>query len=150
MAISLANDFKEFLRLLNSNNVEYLLVGGYAVSIHGYPRATGDLEIWVRESAENAERLVIVIREFGFGFTNPEQRWFLEDDRIIRMGHPPVRIEVLTDISGVEFDGCYRRAETTVIDGVPARVIGRQDLLRNKRASGRHKDLHDVDQLEQP
>lgn len=149
MAISLARDFKEFLSLLNSNDVEYLVVGGYAVSIHGYPRATGDLDIWVRKASENASRLADVIRAFGFGFTDPEPSWFLENNRIIRMGHPPVRIEILTDISGVEFETCYSKRRIEVIDGVSINCISLEHLRQNKQASGRHKDLADLENLEE-
>lgn len=138
-------DFKDFLRLLNSNEVEYLLIGGYAVGWHGYVRYTGDLDIWIRVHPDNAIRAARAVQEFGF----PEARaeTFLEIPRIMRMGQAPVRIEISTRISGVDFEECYSRRQIGEIDGVKIPVIDLPDLLRNKRASGRPKDLADLDNL---
>src|SRR5271165_581874 len=119
--IQLPPDFKEFLRLLNSNDVEYLIVGGYAVNYYGYSRATADLDIWIAIDAGNADRVARVLREFGFA--NTRAATFLEPAKIIRMGVPPVRVEILTSISGVEFADCYARRVTADFDGVPANVI---------------------------
>jgi hypothetical protein len=140
-------DFKDFLSLLNAHRVEYLLIGGYAVGYHGYPRATVDLDVWIARTPDNAQRAVAALHEFGF--TDPVLRpgLFLEQDRIVRMGVPPFRIEVATTISGVEFDDCYRTRIDAVIDGVPVPVIDLASLRRNKRAAARYKDLDDLENL---
>ncbi len=143
----LQTDFKDFLRLLNAHRVEYLLIGGYAVSYHGYPRATVDLDIWIARTPDNAQHVLAVLREFGFADPVLTTALFLEQDRIIRMGVPPFRIEVATTISGVEFDTCYRSRIDAVIDGVPVPVIDLASLRRNKRAAGRNKDLDDLENL---
>jgi predicted nucleotidyltransferase len=131
--------------LLNSNNVEYLVIGGYAVNYYGFARATADLDVWIAVAPENARRLSQVLRDFGFAAA--EETTFLEPRKIIRMGVPPVRIEILTSISGVEFADCYSRRLTIDLDGVPANLIRLDDLKRNKAASGRLKDRLDLEQL---
>jgi hypothetical protein len=140
-------DFKDFLSLLNAHRVEYLLIGGYAVGYHGYPRATVDLDVWIASTPENAQRTVAVLREFGFTDPVLTPGLFLERDRIVRMGVPPFRIEIATTISGVEFDPCYRSRIDAVIDGVPVPVIDLASLRRNKLAAGRNKDLDDLENL---
>lgn len=143
----LTEDFKEFLKLLNDKEVEYLLVGGYAVAHYGYPRATADLDIWVRQSEANAIRLVSALREFGFDVDTLSPELFLEDDQIIRMGRPPMRIEILTSVSGVHFQECYGSKTLAIIDELPVSIISLEHLKRNKAASGRLKDLDDLDNL---
>ena len=145
--IELHQDFKDFLRLLNSNTVEYLLVGGYAVGYHGYPRATGDMDIWVAVSEVNAQKTAQVLSDFGMPKEAVSRELFLEMDKVIRMGVPPVRIEVITGASGVDFAECYSRREVIDIDGIPVNFISLKDLKVNKRAAGRHKDLEDLDHL---
>ena len=145
--IELHPDFKNFLRLLNSHGVEYLIVGGYAVGVHGYPRATGDMDIWIAVNASNAEKAAVVLRKFGIPEELITDDLFLEEDKVIRMGVPPVRIELITGASGVEFSDCYSRREVIEIDGLPVNFICLQDLKINKRASGRHKDLEDLEHL---
>ena len=145
--IQLPPDFKEFLRLLNSREVRYLVVGGYAVGIHGYVRATGDIDVWVESSAANAARLTAAIREFGFRGPELTERLLTEPNHVIRMGLPPVRIEVLTSISGVTFDECYAARLITELDGTPVAVIGLSALKQNKTAAGRAKDLADLAEL---
>jgi predicted nucleotidyltransferase len=140
-------DFKDFLRLLNSHEVEYLIVGGYAVGYHGYPRATAGLDIWIRVSEPNAERTVAAFRDFGMPEDAVPKELFLNRDKIIRMGVPPVRIEIITGASGVDFPNCYSRRESIEIDGIPVNIISREDLKTNKRAAGRHKDLEDLEHL---
>jgi predicted nucleotidyltransferase len=147
MEMPLAPDFKEFLSLLNSEKVEYLLVGGYAVSFYGYPRPTGDLDIWIAISKENGERVQRVVERFGFPGGGAALEEFLKPDQILRMGVPPIRIEILTGVSGVRFSECYKRRTETTIDTVRVSVIAREDLLANKRAAGRHKDLNDLEHL---
>ena len=136
-------DFKEFLRLLASHEVEYLLIGGYAVGYYGYPRSTQDMDIWIAVSPQNAARMVAALREFGFG--TPDL--FLARDRIVRMGIPPMRIEVMTTISGVRFEDCFAERVVDNIDGVAVNLINLSHLKVNKKASGRHKDLDDLENL---
>ena len=143
----LTDDFKEFLRLLNANRVDYLLVGGYAVGLHGYPRATVDLDVWVSATPDNAERILQALRAFGFDLPALEPRLFIDPRSIVRLGTPPFRIEIMTSIDGVEFDPCRRRPSVFDVDGVPVPVISLDDLKTNKRAAGRHKDLADLDNL---
>ena len=143
----LPNDFKEFLKLLRAHDVEYLLVGGYAVGCHGYPRATNDLDIWIAISPTNAKRVVKVLQEFGFGVTELSTDLFLKPDQIIRMGIEPVRIELMTSASGVEFDDCYQERLETTLDNVPVNLINLRHLRMNKEASGRLKDLADLENL---
>ena len=145
--IQLPAEFKEFLKLLNSHRVEYLLIGGYAVGYHGYPRATGDMDLWVAVRQNNAEKLVVVLKEFGLTSPQLSTDIFLQEDQIIRMGVPPMRIELLTTISGVDFDSCYSERIVDVIDNVEVHIINLNHLKQNKQASGRHKDLDDLQYL---
>ena len=145
--IQLPAEFKEFLKLLNSHRVEYLLIGGYAVGYHGYPRATGDMDLWVAIRQNNAEKLVEVLREFGLNAPQLSADIFLQENQIIRMGVPPMRIELLTTISGVDFDSCYSERIVDVIDNVEVHIINLKHLKQNKQASGRHKDLDDLQYL---
>lgn len=145
--IEFPQDFSEFLKLLNDHNVEYLLVGGFAVALHGYPRATADMDIWVARNRANAERLVECLGEFGFNTPDLSPELFEDPDRIVRMGEAPIRIEILMDIDGVTFDACYSRSQSRMISGLPVPVISLSDLKVNKRASGRPKDLDDLENL---
>ena len=147
MDTTLPPDFKDFLRLLNRYAVDYLLIGGYAVAYYGYPRATADMDVWVAISPANAQKTTRALREFGFDVPQLSPELFLSPDKVIRMGVPPVRIEVLTTISGVSFDECFGRRSVAEIDGIPVNLISLDDLKRNKRASGRLKDLADLDYL---
>ena len=147
MAIELASDFSEFLRLLSSRGVRYLVVGGYAVAWHGYPRSTHDLDVWVAIDPANGDAVVDAIREFGFDTPNLDARLFLEKGRIVRMGYPPIRIEVLTSVSGLDFDGAYDRRVEANVGGLNVPMLSLEDLKTNKRAAGRHKDLDDLEHL---
>ena len=133
--------------MLNSHRVEYLLIGGYAVGYHGYPRPTGDMDVWIAVSSQNAARVAQALVEFGFRAEDVPAALFAEPGRIVRMGIPPMRLEIVTTISGVEFAACYARRASMVIDGVTLDIIGLDDLKANKKASGRHKDLDDLEQL---
>ena len=143
----LPEDFRDFLKLLNGRDVRYLLVGGYAVGYYGYPRATHDMDIWIAADPSNAEKMVDVMAEFGFAKGAVKKEAFLQRDSVIRLGVPPLRLEILMSISGVTFEKCYGRKLTDDIDGVPVRIIHLEDLLENKLAAGRHKDLDDVSNL---
>lgn len=147
--MTIPNEFREFLRLIHSKGVEYLLVGGYAVSLYGVPRLTGALDLWVNPEPENARCLVGAIREFGFDTPQLHESLFLQPDQIVRMGHPPLRIELLTTLSGVQFNECYARRRVFTIDEVEVSVISLQDLRCNKQAAGRAKDLADIEILPQ-
>ena len=145
--INLPPDFKEFLRLLNAHQVEYLLIGGYAVAYHGYPRATADMDIWIAVHPRNAERVVAALREFGFDLPGLSLDLFLKEGQIIRMGVPPVRIEIATGISGVSFGECYAARVVDVLDEVEVNLINLAHLKVNKKTAGRHKDLDDLEHL---
>jgi predicted nucleotidyltransferase len=145
--IELHPDFKDFLRLLNSHNVRYLLVGGYAVGYHGYPRATGDMDIWIEMSESNSKKVASAFRDFCTPDEAISEDLFLETNKVIRMGVPPVRLEVITSASGVEFNECYSNREVVEIDGISINLISLGDLKKNKSAAGRHKDLEDIEHL---
>lgn len=143
----LTDDFREFLKSLNANHVDYLLVGGYAVGLHGYPRATIDLDVWVRPERDNARRVIKALRMFGFETTSLTEELFINPDSVVRLGVPPFRIEIMTAIDGVQFDPCHSRADTFDVEGLSIPVISLSDLKTNKRAAGRHKDLNDLENL---
>jgi hypothetical protein len=133
--------------LLNANRVEYLLIGGYAVGYHGYPRATGDMDIWVAVNPENAAKTVVALKEFGFDVPELSAELFLRQNQIVRMGVPPMRIELTTTISGVNFEECYAARVVAELDGVKVNLIHLRHLKINKKAAGRHKDLNDLENL---
>jgi len=145
--IQLPPDFKELLQLLNSKKIEYLVIGGYAVAFHGYPRATGDLDIWIAVSKENAHKTVEALKEFGFDVPQLKEEIFLEKEKNIRMGNPPLRIEILTSIDGVEFDKCYKNKQTATINNIEINFMSLDDLKKNKKSSGRYQDLADIENL---
>ena len=147
MDIELPLDFKEFLKLLNENDVKYLLIGGYAVGYYGYPRATNDMDVWIAIHPQNAQRVVNTLKEFGFDHPELTPELFLQENKIVRMGHPPMRLEISTGISGVEFDECYAGRIVDELDGVEISIISLSDLKTNKRAAGRLKDLADLENL---
>ncbi|MCK5305593.1 MAG: hypothetical protein KAJ66_00480 [Candidatus Omnitrophica bacterium] len=146
--IRLPQDFKELLELLNSKKIEYLVIGGYAVAFHGHPRATGDLDIWIAISKDNARKTVEALKEFGFNTPQLKDDLFLEEGKNIRMGNEPLRIEILTSIDGVEFNECYKNKSTVNIDNTEINFISLADLKKNKKASGRLQDLADIENLE--
>jgi hypothetical protein len=135
------------LKLLDVHHVEYLLIGGYAVGYYGYPRATGDIDIWIAANQANAKKIMAALEEFGFGDTGMSANLFVEPDQIVRMGNTPLRIEIMTTISGVAFAEAFTKRVVDEIDGVAVSIISRDHLVINKRASGRPKDLADLDNL---
>jgi hypothetical protein len=147
MDLELPKDFKEFSRLLRAHGVEYLLIGGWAVGYHGYPRATDDLDVWIAIAPANAVRVVAALKEFGFDVPRLSVDLFLQEDQIVRMGVEPVCIELATSISGVAFPECYGERLETLLDGEPVSLISLRHLKINKKASGRLKDLADLDYL---
>lgn len=147
MVESIGKDFGEFIGLLNKNNVEYLVVGGYAVAFHGHVRATKDIDIWVRATEENADRILTALREFGFGSVGLRVSDFIEADNIIQLGFPPNRIDILTSLTGVTFEESFKRKHNIVISGITINYIDLEGLLTNKKAVGRPRDLADVEDL---
>ena len=139
-------DFKEFLRYLKDHEVRFLLIGGYAVNAHGYVRNTVDIDVWVASDSENRRRVVNAVREFGFASTGYD---VLDAERaMLRMGTPPLRIEVMRAIDGVEFEDCWSRRVQLVLGDLEIPMISLADLRVNKRAAGRPKDLADLSELE--
>lgn len=147
METKLTPDFSAFLRSFAEHRVEYLLIGGYAVAYHGYPRPTGDFDVWVRPAEENASRIVEALRAFGFSVPLLEPSLFTRPNVVTRMGVSPNQIEVFTSISGVTFEACWPGRVEDEWDGAPALIIGLECLKQNKRASGRLKDLADLENL---
>jgi predicted nucleotidyltransferase len=143
----LNRDFKEFAESLHARGVEYLIIGGYALAAHGHPRYTGDIDFWIRPTPENLERLLTALEDFGFGSLGLSAQDFTPD-AVIQLGQPPRRIDLMTTIDGVDFDRCYARRETVELAGVRLNIIGLEDFKANKRATGRLKDLADLEGLE--
>jgi len=146
--MALTQDFKEFIQLLNEKSVKYLLVGGYAVGFYGNPRFTKDLDLWLECSNENAEKIEEVLKEFGFGSLGLSSKDFLDPDGIIQLGYPPARIDLIMGASGVNFEECFPKRETVLLDGVTVNLINLEDLKINKKASGRYQDLADLENLD--
>ena len=145
--IILHKDLKEFLKSFNDHRVNYLVVGGYAVGIHGRPRYTGDLDIFIEASPANAKRVADSFQAFGFDPSAFNAAAFEQPNRIIDLGREPVKIQVMTSISGVSFEECLRGCIRVQIDGLEVPFIGYEQLIKNKSATGRSKDLADVDEL---
>ena len=143
----LNQDFKEFLKSLNDNEVRYLVTGGYAVALYGYPRYTKDLDIWIEPERENAEKLIVALEEFGFASLELSADDFLEPGTIIQLGHPPNRIDLLTTLSGIDFKRCFESRMATHVDDIVANFLDLENLKRNKQAAGRPQDLADLDNL---
>jgi hypothetical protein len=144
----LNKDFRELLQLLNENGVEYLVVGGYATILYGHVRATGDIDLWVRATPANGKAIIATLHEFGFGSLAIDESDFSHGDSIVQLGYPPYRIDFLTSIDGVTFDSCYERRHVVQYEDISIPFIDLEDLKINKRASGRHKDLADLEALE--
>lgn len=142
--MNLQKDLKEFVELLNELDVRFLVVGAFAVAYHGYPRYTSDIDIFVEKSAENAELLLKAVDEFGFGDIGLSQEDFMRKDQVIQLGVAPNRIDLMTSISGVNFEEAWSSRE---LGGVTLPFISREMLKRNKAATGRSRDLADLEQL---
>ena len=143
----LSPDFKEFLQSLNANGVRYLVVGGYAVAMHGHPRYTKDIDIWIDPTLANGKRLVRALTDFGFASLGLTVEVFTQREQVIQLGYPPNRIDLLTDLVGVTFRSCYRRRVLMTFDGLSIPVIDVASLRSNKLAAGRPQDLADADNL---
>ena len=144
----LSRDFREFIELLNANRVKYLVVGGYAVACHGYPRYTKDLDVWIELSPDNAHKMIIALEQFGFGSLGLKAEDFLEEDQIIQLGYPPNRIDILTTLKDLSFEDCYNSKVKVEMRGLQVDFIDVENLKKNKRATGRFQDLADAENLE--
>ena len=145
---SLSADFRDFLNSLNDHGVEYLLIGGHAVAYHGYVRPTQDMDVWIAVSAENAQRMAQAVESFfGCKLEGLAPEWFLDTEQVTRFGVRPNLIEILTRIDGGEFPAAYSHRIAGELDGLRVNIIALADLKRNKKASGRNKDLADLDNL---
>lgn len=144
----LNQDFKEFIQLLNDNQVKYLIIGGYAVAIHGHPRYTKDIDIWVEMSSENAQKLMNALTQFGFGSLGLSAQDFQTPDQIIQLGYPPNRIDLITTPDGIDFDTCYSLKLEVNLNDITVNFIDLENLKKNKKASGRFQDLADLENLE--
>lgn len=143
----LQSDLSEFVRLLNSHGVEYLVVGGHAVAFHGHPRLTGDIDFFFRPTPENAGRLLVVLSDFGFGNLGLSEEDLVAPERVIQLGRPPNRIDLLTSISGVSFEEAWATREAGALGEHQVNYLGWDALIRNKIASDRDKDRLDVKKL---
>ncbi len=146
----LHKDFREFIESLNSNGVECLIVGAFALAYHGWPRYTKDLDLLVRPTADNAARIEQALRDFGFGSLGLSAEDFTQGYRAIQLGFEPNRIDILTALTGVSFDEAWEGRVPAVLDGIPVYFISREHFIRNKRACGRPEDLADLSRLEGP
>ena len=146
--MELDKDFKEFIELLNEHKVKYLIIGGYAVNFHGYPRYTKDIDFWLWMTKENIQNLIQAIRQFGFGSLDLEIKDFMIPENIIQLGYEPYRIDLLVDVEGIEFEECFERRTEAQLDGIDVKFISLQDLIQAKKTAGRLQDLADAEQLE--
>ena len=140
-------DFKELLKMFNAHNVQYLIVGGYALAYYGAPRYTGDIDILIKSDSINASLILKALNEFGFGSVGLKLNDFTNTDNIVQLGYPPVRIDIMTSISGVSWEDAYNGREEGKYGDVPVYFIGLDQYIQNKRASGRKKDLADLEAL---
>ena len=146
--MELDKNFKEFIKLLNGHKVKYLVVGGYAVNFHGYPRYTRDIDFWLWLSDTNLKNLINALEDFGFGSLNMNIEEFKNPENIIQLGYEPYRIDLLMDVDGVDFDECFKRKTTAELDETMINFLSLQDLITAKKAMGRLQDLADAEQLE--
>lgn len=144
MEQSLDENYRDMLYLFNEEKVEYLLIGGWAVFLHAQFRYTEDIDLWVRASPENAKRIMVALRRFGAPLDDVDEKDFLTPKFGLHIGIPPCRIDILTKITGVTFDEAWKHKTTDTIGGISVNVIGKQQLLQNKQASAREKDLLDI------
>lgn len=146
--MSLDEDFREFIELLNAHSVSYLVIGGYAVNAHGYPRYTKDIDFWIWLTEENIERLLKAINDFGFGLLGLQNSDFKNPDTIIQLGYEPYRIDLLMDLSGANFEACFHHRSTVAVEDTSINFLGLEDLIKIKRKAGRLQDLADAENLE--
>jgi hypothetical protein len=142
--MTISKDFEEFFELLNKNEVRYLIVGSYALSVHGKPRYTNDIDIFIRTDDENASKIKRILNDFGFDFSNIAIEDFTKPDQVIQLGYAPFRIDLLTSIDGVSFDEAWENKLTAKYGKQDIFFIGKNDFIKNKMSSGRKKDLDDI------
>jgi len=143
---TLPKDFKEFIALLNKHDVRYIVIGGYAVVYHGYVRSTNDIDIWIDIQDQNIEKLLLVLKEFGFSSVGIKRTDF-SPNQIIQLGYPPNRIDLITTPAGINFETCFHAKEQVVIDAVSINIIDLKNLIKGKKASNRARDLADIEEL---
>lgn len=143
----LNEDYKEMLRCLNTNDVKFLIVGAYALGAYGYPRATGDMDIWVMATADNSEKLYKALKEFGAPLAQIDEHTFVKQGIIFQIGVAPRRVDIITKIDGVEFEDAYGHRKDINIEGLLIPFISKEDLIKNKLSTGREKDRVDAEQL---
>ena len=140
-------DFKEFFALLNAHKVDFMIVGGYALAYHGAPRYTGDIDVFIKPDSKNAQRILKVLEEFGFSSLELSIDDFKKEDSVVQLGLPPVRIDIITSISGVTWEQADASKEPGKYGEVPVFYIGKNQYVANKRATGRAKDIADIEAL---
>jgi len=142
----LPEDFKDFIKFLNDHKVRYLLVGGWAVGIYGNPGATEEIDFFIATDDENIENLLIALNEFGT--PKVDKSVFQIKGNVFRIGRSPIQIDIINEASGIFFEDCYKRRNLIKADEIVISVISREDLIENKRAAGRHRDLADIENVE--
>ncbi len=140
-------DFRELLELFNAHKVEYMIVGGYALAFHGAPRYTGDIDIFIKSDAENAQRILSALDKFGFKSIGLTIEDFENPEKVVQLGVPPVRVDIITSLSGVTWEDAYSGRETGKYGDISVYYIGRKQFISNKRATGRKKDLADIEAI---
>lgn len=145
--MEIQKDFKELLELFNAHNVEYMIVGGYALAFHGAPRYTGDLDIFINPSTANAQRIIKTLDEFGFGSVGLSVNDFITSDKIVQLGVPPVRIDIITSITGISWKQAFKNRVEGYYGKTKVFFISRADFITNKKALSRQKDLADIEAL---
>ena len=140
-------DFRDLLALFNAHRVEYMIVGGYALAFHGAPRYTGDIDLFVRPNAANARRILTALDEFGFGTVGLTEEDFRSPDKVVQLGVPPVRIDIITSLSGVSLEDAFAGCVDGKYGDIPVKYIGRAEFISNKRSTGRKKDIADLEAL---
>lgn len=143
----LNEDYKEMLQILLEENAKFIVVGAYALGAHGYPRATGDIDIWVEPSNENAQRVIHTLAKFGAPLSNTSEKDFEKEGIIFQIGVAPRRIDIITTIDGVEFQTAYSRKEVISVEGLDIPILSLEDLIKNKESTGREKDALDARML---
>lgn len=145
--MQIQQDFKELLELLNYHRVKYIIVGGYALAYHGAPRYTGDIDIYIKPDNNNAKKIMKVLTDFGFGSLGLKEEDFEKNDQVIQLGVAPVRVDIITSISGVNWDDAIRGSIQGKYDDIPVNYLGKKELIKNKQTTGRKKDLADLEAL---
>ena len=145
--MEIQQDFKELLELFNKHRVEYMIVGGYALAFHGAPRYTGDMDIYIKPDPQNGERITAALKDFGFGEVGLSVKDFIYPEKVIQLGVPPVRIDIITSITGVTWDEASTGKQSVSYGGTEVNIIGREQFIKNKKATGRKRDIADLESL---